>query len=223
MATNICRRFSNCSSSFPPGVSVSEPSVASSLGSFDTFVSPSTSARTSGPKRRSTSSNRRNVSSTVSCSSPATTVSRSIDRSASRIDTATGWLTKGSPLRRFWPACAPWATISASRTTARSSFGRYAMAFSRRFQSRSTARMSARATASWSRSLHVAFAPRSSFLMRDVRRGACISLQSSSSCSRLYSVRIGCQSRPVHDRSGRASAARRTWRRTPRGYGRRGA
>ena len=78
IAKNICCK----SSAFTSGSSKVELTKESSaaletvLDTFDTFVSPSTIARTEGPNILSTLSNVTNsVSSTVSCSNPAHNVS----------------------------------------------------------------------------------------------------------------------------------------------------
>ena len=69
------------------------------------LVTPSTRTATSAPNSALTSPMVRPVSSTVSCSSAATRVVVSMPISASRIATASGWVTYGAPDLRVWPAC----------------------------------------------------------------------------------------------------------------------
>ena len=129
IAMNIERKFSTCSSAL---VRMSSSTSAGSsiwartiLGSFDTFVSPSTILRTVGPKSDCTSSKVSAVSSTVSWRRPAQSVALSICVFAKMIVTATGWVMYGSPLRRVCPRCVRNATSSARRTCACADGRRY--------------------------------------------------------------------------------------------------
>eukprot|EP00966_Prymnesium_polylepis_P226659 5243827-Prymnesium_polylepis.1 len=90
-------------------------------------VTPATMSATASPKRARISSTVTGVSSTVSCSSPATMVSQSMRRSASMHAVAIGWVMNGSPLLRTCPACASAANRSASLIV-RSSDRRYDVA-----------------------------------------------------------------------------------------------
>ena len=108
MAMNMDRMFSTCS--FSASAAGSSRAI---FGSFDTLVSPSTMRRTSTPNMASTSPKVRSVSSTVSWSRPETTVSRSMCVRARIFATSTGWVTKGSPDRLFWPRWARNATSTA--------------------------------------------------------------------------------------------------------------
>jgi hypothetical protein len=74
---------------------------------FPIFVTPSTMAATSGPKRSSTSGREKTVSSTTSWISPATRESVSIRSWARMMATSTAWETKLSPDARV---CPRWAS-----------------------------------------------------------------------------------------------------------------
>ena len=118
MAMNICCRSSAFTSD---AGKPSRPCLLTLLDTLLTFVSPSTMRRTAGPKRCSMNSNVTClVSSTVSCSSPAMTVSWSIPMSPRMQATATGWVMKGSPDLRSWPSWAWNATCRAARTSSTS-------------------------------------------------------------------------------------------------------
>ena len=108
MATNILRMVAACSS------------VSDSTSMRVILVTPSTSARTCGLKVRSTSSAVAFVSSTVSWSSAAVMVSASMRRSARMMPTSMGWMMKGSPDLRHWPAWASRANSKARRSMASS-------------------------------------------------------------------------------------------------------
>ncbi len=96
MARIILRKFSACSASRPPKVIRL------------IFVSPSTRKATSLPKASSICWGVARVSSTVSWSSPVTTVEQSSRMSASIPATSIGWMRYGSPDRR---TC-PWWTLA---------------------------------------------------------------------------------------------------------------
>ena len=90
-----------------------------------TLVSPSTMRLTARPNLSSMDSNvTRSVSSTVSCRSPAITVSWSIFCSASMPATATGCVMNGSPDLRLCPSCASNAKTTAWYTSCRSNSDR---------------------------------------------------------------------------------------------------
>mmetsp|Transcript_24479 Transcript_24479/g.84034 ORF Transcript_24479/g.84034 Transcript_24479/m.84034 type:complete len:294 (+) Transcript_24479:1410-2291(+) len=219
MEMNIWRRFSSCSRSlsFAGGAVSGSPNAArrprarrrslssspsgtlASLGSFETFVSPSTMARTSAPNVASISSSVTAVSSTVSWRRPAATVSRSMPRPQSRPATATGWTMKGSPERRIWPACAPCATRSASWTNDSASCDlRYAHRFLSSAQSRATARSSARAARSLRLRMRSAVTLPASFCSRSLVP-RCAAAQSSRSSRRFQRLRRG-RPRPPRNR-----------------------
>ena len=80
--------------------SAAEPSTT-----LSSFVTPSTKRATSEPKSRERSASEYSVSSTVSCSSAATTVVVSMPISAAMVATASGWVMYGSPDFRFTPSC----------------------------------------------------------------------------------------------------------------------
>ncbi len=84
------------------------------------LVTPSTSAAISSPKRSRTSSIEAEVSSTVSCSSAAHSVSVSRRMLAQMRATPTGCTMKSSPDLRRWSAWCSHANTNASCTRARS-------------------------------------------------------------------------------------------------------
>ena len=84
------------------------------------LVTPSTSVATSSPKRSRTSSSDALVSSTVSCSSAAHSVSVSRRMPAQIFATPTGWTMKSSPDLRRWSAWCSQAKRKASSTRSRS-------------------------------------------------------------------------------------------------------
>ncbi len=84
------------------------------------FVTPSTTAEISSPKRSRTSSIDAEVSSTVSCSSAAHSVSVSRRMLAQMRATPTGCTMKSSPDLRRWSAWCSHANTNASCTRARS-------------------------------------------------------------------------------------------------------
>mmetsp|Transcript_2298 Transcript_2298/g.5737 ORF Transcript_2298/g.5737 Transcript_2298/m.5737 type:complete len:229 (-) Transcript_2298:151-837(-) len=111
-SSSCCRSTAFTSTLAPPSVS---------LPILLNLVSPSTMRRAAKPKRASMPSNvMRSVSSTLSCSSPAMSESRSIRSSARMRVTSTGCVMYGSPLLRIWPSWHANASSSASRTAARS-------------------------------------------------------------------------------------------------------
>ena len=113
MATNILRMVAACSS------------VRLSTSMRVIFVTPSTSCATWGLNSASTWSRVTLVSSTVSCSSAAHSVSTSMRKSARMMATSTGCATNGSPLLRHWPSCASLANRKAFASMASSSSDRY--------------------------------------------------------------------------------------------------
>ena len=90
---------------------------------LDSFVTPSTSWATSGPKRSSTSVRLYSVSSGTSCRSAASMAIGSMPRSARIWAEAIGWVTYGSPVARRWPAWASTARSKAWSTGSRSASG----------------------------------------------------------------------------------------------------
>ena len=84
------------------------------------LVTPSTSVATSSPKRSRTSSSDALVSSTVSCSSAAHSVSVSRRMPAQIFATPTGWTMKSSPDLRRWSAWCSHEKRKASSTRSRS-------------------------------------------------------------------------------------------------------
>ena len=84
------------------------------------LVTPSTRLATSGPNSASTSSSEALVSSTVSWSSAAHSVSESSRRLAQILATPSGWVMKSSPERRRWSACRSRANVKARSTGSRS-------------------------------------------------------------------------------------------------------
>ena len=144
IARNISRRSSACTSFLLASFLREIPGFRSLAGSAPsppplscvfldtdeltllTLVSPSTMRRTARPNLASMDSNvTRSVSSTVSCRSPAITVSWSIFCSASMPATATGCVMNGSPDLRRCPSCASYANCTAWNTSVRSNSERY--------------------------------------------------------------------------------------------------
>ena len=115
MAINICCRSPALTSSLPPAAGAAKFLI------LDTFVSPSTITRTLALKRSSICSKvTASVSSTVSCSSPATIESTSILSSARMHATATGCMMYGSPDLRNCVLCA-WKASTSPRAVASTS------------------------------------------------------------------------------------------------------
>ena len=83
------------------------------------LVTPSTSAAISSPNSSRTSSSEALVSSTVSCSSAAQSVSVSSRMPAQILATPTGWMMKSSPERRRWSAWCSQANTNARSTLSR--------------------------------------------------------------------------------------------------------
>ena len=88
------------------------------------LVTPSTRFAISSPKRSCTSSSEAEVSSTVSCSSAAHSVSVSRRSPAQTLATPTGWLMKSSPDLRRWSAWCSHANTKAWLTASRSTWTR---------------------------------------------------------------------------------------------------
>ena len=80
-------------------------SATSPYLTLSSLVTPSTRAAISSPKSARSSSRVYSVSSTVSCSRAAHSVSWFMPSSARIVATASGWVMYGSPLLRFCPVC----------------------------------------------------------------------------------------------------------------------
>ncbi len=96
--------------------------AASPSFTLSSLVTPSTRSATSPPNSSASSSSVYSVSSTVSCSSAATSVFVSMPSSARIEATASGCVMYGSPDLRNWPLCSCSARVYAcwsSRTSAR--------------------------------------------------------------------------------------------------------
>src|SRR5712692_4728111 len=109
IATTILRTVSAC--------------AASPYLTLSSLVTPSTSSAISSPNSRCSSARVYGVSSMVSCSSAAQSVSVFMPSSARIVATASGWVMYGSPLLRSWPECCPAAISYACSTSRTSAFG----------------------------------------------------------------------------------------------------